>query len=286
VFEETPIHEITKLLERRRIGYRPQWRLAAAHASIDVGRVRLSTLDFSGRGEGTMQAKDVMTTKVISVSAEREVSEIAKLLIEKRISAVPVVDSDQRVLGIVSEGDLIRRAEIGTEKQRGSWWLGLFAEPDRLSTAYSKSHGRHASDVMTRDVITVTEDTSIADIAQSLEEKHIKRVPVVRDDRLVGIVSRANLLHGLAAAIREASPSANASDVAIRNQLLEKLKDEPWADMAYANATVEDGVVHLWGMAETNEQIRAMEVAARDTPGVTSVENHMGHFPPQMYWGE
>jgi CBS domain-containing protein len=233
-----------------------------------------------------MQAKDVMTTKVISVSAEREVSEIAKLLIEKRISAVPVVDSDQRVLGIVSEGDLIRRAEIGTEKQRGSWWLGLFAEPDRLSTAYSKSHGRHASDVMTRDVITVTEDTSIADIAQSLEEKHIKRVPVVRDDRLVGIVSRANLLHGLAAAIREASPSANASDVAIRNQLLEKLKDEPWADMAYANATVEDGVVHLWGMAETNEQIRAMEVAARDTPGVTSVENHMGHFPPQMYWGE
>jgi len=232
-----------------------------------------------------MQAKDVMTAKVISVSPENEVGEIAKLLGEKRISAVPVVDADQHVLGIVSEGDLIRRVETGTEKQRGSWWLGLFTAQGDLSTAYSKAHGRRASDVMTQDVITIAEDTPIADVARTLEENHIKRVPVVRDGRLVGIVSRANLLHGLAAASLEASP-VSASDTAIRDQLLEKLKDEPWADMAYANATVENGVVHLWGMAETNEQIKAMEVAVLETPGVTSVENHMGYVPPQMYWGE
>lgn len=233
-----------------------------------------------------MQAKDIMTAAVISVSAETEVGEIARLLAEKRISAVPVVDPDQRVLGIVSEGDLIRRAETGTEKQRGSWWLGLFTAPESLSTAYTKAHGRRADDVMTQDVISVTEDTPIADVAQTLEENHIKRVPVVRDSRLVGIVSRANLLHGLAAGAREPEPPVNASDAAIREQLLEKLRGEPWADMAYANATVEGGVVHLWGMAETGEQIKALEVAAREILGVTSVENHMRVMPPQMYWSE
>lgn len=233
-----------------------------------------------------MQAKDIMTDKVISVSPETEVSEIAKLLIRKRISAVPIVDGDQRILGIVSEGDLIRRTETGTEKQRGSWWLGLFTSPESLSTAYTKAHGRRAADIMTQNVITVTEDTPIADVARTLEEHHVKRVPVVRDGRLVGIVSRANLLHGLAAGVGKSAPSVSASDAEIREQLLGRLRGEPWADLGYANATVENGVVHLWGMAETDEQIKAMEVAARETPGVTSIENHMRHVPPMMYWSE
>jgi CBS domain-containing protein len=233
-----------------------------------------------------MIARDLMTARVISVNPDTTVSEIAKLLVEKRISAVPVVDEDRRVLGIVSEGDLMHRPESGTEKRRGSWWLALFAMSDELAVEYSKSHGVRASDVMTAPVVTIPDDMPVAEIARTLEENHIKRVPVVADGRLVGIVSRANLLHGLATRMAATPSPSAATDQAIREDIMHTLKDEQWATLSYANVTVEDGVAHLWGMAKSDAQIKALEIVAENTTGVTAVNNHMSRINPQMFYGE
>ena len=154
-----------------------------------------------------MRAMDVMTTNVITVSPDTSVQEVAKILSERSISGVPVVDAQNRLVGIVSEGDLLHRVEMGTDRRpdrrtgrRRSWWLDTVGSDEELARAYVKSHGRTARDVMTSEVTSVSETTELADIANLLETKRIKRVPVVRDGKLVGIVSRANLVRALAAA--------------------------------------------------------------------------------------
>lgn len=233
-----------------------------------------------------MQAKDIMTAKVITTSPDLNVSGIAALLLESRISAVPVVDSDHRIVGIVSEGDLMHRPESGTEKRRGSWWLNLFTGSESLAADYSKSHGACAADVMSTAVVTVPDDMPVDDIARILEEHHIKRVPVVRDGRLVGIVSRANLLQGLATRKQAPSPPSAAPDQAIRDNILHMLQGEEWASMTFANVTVEDSVAHLWGLAESETQIKALGVAVGNASGVTSVQNHMNMISRVMYHGE
>ena len=154
-----------------------------------------------------MRAVEVMTTKVITVGENASVAEVAKLLAERGISAVPVVDKDNRVIGMVSEGDLLHRTETGTEKCR-SWWLEMMASTNQLAGDYIKSHGANVKDVMTRDVISVSDTTPLADIAVLLETNRIKRVPVVRDGKLVGIVSRANLVRALAMTVNEPPSSA------------------------------------------------------------------------------
>src|SRR5574338_371038 len=145
-----------------------------------------------------MQAKDVMTTRLATVAPDATVREIANLLLERRISAVPVVDSDGRLKGIVSEGDLIRRPELGTLRHR-SWWLSLLSNAEEDAISYVKTHGGHARDVMTPEVITVDETAPLEQIADTLEKHGIKRVPVLGKGKLVGIVSRADLLRGLVA---------------------------------------------------------------------------------------
>ena len=155
-----------------------------------------------------MQARDVMTTQVITVAPDTDVREIAKRLLESGISAVPVVERDGRIIGIVSEGDLMRRSESDTER-RSSWWLSLLLLPEQKAIDYVKTHGHRAADVMTRRVITANDDASLEEVAEILEKHRIKRVPVVRDDKLVGIVSRANLLHGLVARQTGAKPSTD-----------------------------------------------------------------------------
>ena len=233
-----------------------------------------------------MIAKDVMTTNVVTVEPQTAVSDIAKLLLERNISAVPVIDPEGKIVGMVSEGDLMRRPEADTEKRTRSWWLGLVTGATESAGEYAKSHGQRASDVMTRNVVTVAEDTPVSEIAQTLEEKHIKRVPVVRDDRIVGIVSRANLLRTLATH-KEGPPAAvSESDQAIQENLRETLRAEPWASLSFVNATVTDGVVHLWGMVESAEQARALRIVAESVPGVKAVEDHVQPFIPQHYWAE
>lgn len=219
-----------------------------------------------------MKAKDLMTTKVVAVGSQMPVNAVAALLLERHISAVPVIDDDRRVLGIVSEGDLMRRSEMG---RRRSWWLASFGETEGLAREFAKTHGQRVKDVMTQDVVTVTEETSASEIAELLERKGIKRVPVVRDGRLVGIVSRADLLRGLA--VRGLKPMIPVApdDEAIRAQLLSLLGREPWAETHSLSIVVDHGVVHLWGPVRSEEERKALRVAAETIPGVRGVEDHL-----------
>lgn len=221
-----------------------------------------------------MRAMDVMTSEVITVDENASVTAVAKLLAERGISAVPVVDKDNRVIAMVSEGDLLHRTETGTERRR-SWWLEMIASTNQLAGDYIKSHSGSVKDVMTLDVISVSDTTPLADIAILLEANRIKRVPVVRDGKLVGIVSRANLVRALAMTINELSSSAEADDQSIRDKLLAELKAQRWAEVSPANVTVKDGVVHLWSSYLSEQEKRALVVAAESVPGVRRVEDHM-----------
>ena len=219
-----------------------------------------------------MRAGDVMTTDVVTVSPEARVEEIACLMLEHHISAVPVVDARGRLAGIVSEGDLVRRIETGAAGTR-AWWLELLAEPAKLARDYVKAHGRRAADVMTRTVVTVEEDASLSDVARLLEGRRIKRVPVVREGRVVGIVSRADLVRGLA--VRSIEPATVGDDRTIREGVLAALRAQPWWIGTYQAVVVIDGVVHLWGTARSNAERAAPRVAAETVPGVRGVEDHL-----------
>ncbi|MBD3898305.1 CBS domain-containing protein [Halomonas sp. ML-15] len=225
-----------------------------------------------------MQAFDVMTQDVISVSVDTEVREIAGLLLENRISAVPVVGAQDQVLGIVSEGDLMRRVETGTER-RSSWWLANLFSGAQSAGEYVKSHGRKAGEIMTPDPVTIAEDTPLDEVAKLLEKHHIKRVPVVRDGRLVGIVSRANLLHGLAMAGVSKSQPPSSDDRDIRAAIIKELKDNTDVLTDHINVMVSGGEVQLWGLVESKQEKLAVQVAAENINGVVRVENHLGYMP-------
>jgi CBS domain-containing protein len=221
-----------------------------------------------------MQAQDVMTTKVVSVAPDTPVTEIAKLLLERQISAVPVVSDDRRLLGIVSEGDLIH--ELGQEGAKRSWWLDLVASPQARAEAYLKGHGRLAWDVMTRSIISVTPDTPLPEIARLLEARQIKRVPVLRDGELVGIVSRADLLRAFAL---QPPAEATADDRELRERLTVELERAGVTWHPYVNIVVSDGAVHLWGVVATREEAEALRLAAARVPGVAAVESHLAVHP-------
>lgn len=230
-----------------------------------------------------MHAKDVMTRSVVSVSLDTPVSDIARKLIARGISAVPVLDEAGEIAGIVSEGDLMRRGESGTER-RPSWWLRMFELPENKAREYVKTHGLHARDVMTHEVASVSEDTPINEIAELLESRRIKRVPVVRDGKPVGIVSRANLLFGLATL--KTLPAANVEDDAIQAELMTALKEAGVRTLS-VNVLVSDGVVDIWGDVDSEDERRAAGVAAEGVPGVVEVRNRAGVMSEtmkSMYW--
>ena len=225
-----------------------------------------------------MQAVDVMTAKVITVSPDADVREIAQLLLDNNISALPVVDADHKVLGIVSEGDLMRRVENGTDRRK-SWWLkSIFAGANNASE-YIKSHARKAHEIMTPDPVTVSEDESLRRIAKLLERHHIKRVPVVRDGRLVGIVSRANLLRGFSATTGVGEPPVTADDREIRDAILKEVEERTGVWVDRINVIVTDGEVQIWGLVESQEEKMAVQVAAENMVGVKTVENNLGMVP-------
>jgi len=231
-----------------------------------------------------MRAMDVMTTNVITVGPETSVQDVAKLLSERSISGVPVVDTQNRLVGIVSEGDLLHRVETGTERRaqrrRRSWWLDTIGSDEELARNYVKSHGRTAKDVMTSDVISVSDTSELADIANLLETKRIKRVPVVRDGKLVGIVSRANLVRALAAAGSRLTADTATDDRTIRQKLLQELQAQKWVHTWAADIIVRGGVVHIWVSDDRPDGERqALRVAAENIPGVRGVEEHIVPAP-------
>jgi CBS domain-containing protein len=236
--------------------------------------------DFARVLHGPMRAMDVMTTNVISIGPNSSVAALAKLLSEHGISGVPVVDRDNRLVGVVTEGDLQNRAETGTARRtqrRRSRWLDTFVADQEPARDYVKAHGRTVWEIMTRQVISVDETTELADIAILLETKRIKRVPVLRDGKLVGIVSRANLVRALAS---QPAIEAASDDRTIREKLLAELKGPEWVHAWAADIIVRDRVVHLWFSDDRPEEERqAVRVAAENTPGVRQVEEHIVPVP-------
>lgn len=225
-----------------------------------------------------MNAGDVMTRDVVTVTPQTPVAEIVHVLLGHAISGVPVVDEQRRVVGVVSEGDLLRRTEMGTEKRRGGW-MTFFTGTETLAGEYVRSHGAVATDVMTREVVCVQADTPLADIADLMEDRNIKRVPVLAGDVLVGLVSRSNLLRAFASRAEVKAGAAveqgGTDDAAIRAALLAELEAHPWSRRTENSMVVTDGVVHLWGLVSGPEEHRALELAAERVPGVVAVRNHM-----------
>jgi len=220
-----------------------------------------------------MKARDVMVSHVITVGPELDVRAVANTLIANGISAVPVVAIDGSIVGILSEGDLMRRA-AGAERKR-SWWLESFSSAEQLMADFVKAHGRKAKDVMTRQVISVSPDTSLQEIANLLEKHGIKRVPVIENGRLVGIVSRANLVQALATRGLAFVDVAEA-DEALRKVILLNLRKSPWtAAMTMVDVIVDRGVVNLWGVVRNEEEKNAIRIAAEGTPGVQAVNDHV-----------
>ncbi|MHB1219102.1 MAG: CBS domain-containing protein [Alphaproteobacteria bacterium] len=217
-------------------------------------------------------ARDLMTRVVHAAKPETRVERLAAMMIKYGISAVPVIDKDRRIVGIVSEGDLFRRQELGTGKRRGGW-LDILIGADRLARDYIVSCATTAKDVMSKRIVSATEDTPVSTIADMLESYRIKRVPVVRGGKLVGIVSRADLIRMLATQPRKAGGHPDSRK--IHTIFLQRLKAQKWASNVSVNVVVRDRVVELWGQAATDEQIRAVGVLAESIPGVRSVRNRI-----------
>ena len=223
-----------------------------------------------------MKACDIMTSHVVSIDAQAPVVQAARLMLQNRISGLPVVGAHGEVVGVVTEGDFLRRSEVGTQRQR-SRWLELLIGPGRLADEYVRASGRKVEEVMTRDPVTITEDTTLDKVVQLMEQHRIKRLPVVRDNRLVGIVSRANIMHALVSFARATKPPS-AGDAAIREQILAECKRQSWAPIP--SVIVCDGVVELWGTLTDERERQALIVVAENVPGVKAVHDHLVWIEP------
>lgn len=217
-----------------------------------------------------MRAADIMRRDVVTIRPEAEVADLAKLLVDQRISAVPVVDGDGKLLGIVSENDMMRRVELGTAPRRH--WLSTFIDPHSAAEEFVKANARRVGDVMTKKVVTVGPDAKLADIATTLETHHIKRVPVVDNGRVVGIISRANLVQALGAFGKGLGPSDDPAK--LRERVEARIKAQPWRSWM-VNVTVSGDHVELWGMVDSEAVKNATRVAAETTPGVKRVSDHL-----------
>lgn len=220
-----------------------------------------------------------MSVKVVTVSPSASVRDVAALMVEKHLSGLPVLNDSGKLVGIVSEGDLLRRPEIGTEKHRRRW-ASFFVGADEQAREFTKSHGLRVADIMTEQVTHVSESTSLGDIVELMEKHKVKRLPVLSEGKLVGIVSRVDLLRALALTHAEPVPQPAHTDAAIRAAMNDVLANEEWAMSAMVNVIVSEGVVNLWGVVDSNDQRRALRVAAENIPGVTAVEAHLSFSLP------
>jgi len=225
-----------------------------------------------------MNAGDIMTPKVVSVAPDASILEAMQLMLANRISGLPVITENGKLVGIVTEGDFLRRAETGTQHRR-SRWLELFVSPGKLAQEYVHTHGRKVSDVMTPDPVTITEDTALDVVVRILEERRIKRLPVVRSGVVLGIVSRANLLHALASLAHEQT-SEGQSDAAIRAQIYAELNRQRWIPKDFINVVVRNGAVEVWGAILDERERQAVRVAIENVPGVKHISDHLVWVEP------
>ena len=230
-----------------------------------------------------MRARDIMSHEVVCIDVKESVFDAAELLLGARISAAPVVNDKGAVVGIVSEADLIRRAEIGTAPSKG--WLGRLMDSEASSAqSFVTAQTRRVADVMTRDVVTAGEDATLRELVDLMERHDIKRIPIVRDGAVVGVVSRADLLRALLSREPD-SPVLQPTDKALRENVVDALEHRAWTSRWPVNVFANDGVVHLWGFVEGKEVRDAYRVAAENVPGVRRVRNHLRTMPPSVGMG-
>jgi CBS domain-containing protein len=225
-----------------------------------------------------MKVSDVVTRKVISIEPQAGVLEAVRLMLQNHISGLPVIDAGGKLVGMVTEGDLLRRAETGTQRRR-SRWLEFLVGPGKLAGEYVHTHARRVDEVMTSEPVTVGEDAELDEVVRLMEGRGIKRLPVVRGGRVVGIISRANLLHALAS-VGKVAPAAAATDGAIRDRILSEIDRQKWAAPGVFNVTVHNGKAELWGTVIDENQRQAITVLVENIPGVKSIADHLAWIEP------
>jgi CBS domain-containing protein len=225
-----------------------------------------------------MQVKDVMTRNVICVQASDPVLKAARVMLQNRISGVPVVDKQGELVGVLTEGDFLRRSELGTQRRRPKW-LEFIVGPGRLADEYVHTSGRKVEEIMTPDPYTVSEDDALEKVVELMERRHVKRLPVTRGGRMVGIISRANLLHALASVANE-MVAGTQSDAAIRDEVLAELAKQAWAPRQFINPVVRNGVVELWGSIFDERERQAVRVVVENVAGVKAVKDHLVWIEP------
>jgi CBS domain-containing protein len=225
-----------------------------------------------------MIVADVMTRNCITIAPDATVEEAVNLMLNRHISGLFVVDKAGDLAGVITEGDLLRRDELGTQRNR-PWWLRLLASPARQAADFTQANGRHVRDVMTEDVLSIAQDAPLEDVVETMEKNRIKRLPVTADGKVVGVVSRADLLRALIGRVRTAKPLAT-DDRTIRTAILNALEAQSWAPMTTLNVTVADSVVDVWGTITNEEERHAIRVVVENTPGVKMVHDHLVYVEP------
>jgi CBS domain-containing protein len=223
-----------------------------------------------------MKVRDVMTPRVISIETDASITRAVRLMLQNRISGLPVVGPKGELVGMVTEGDFLRRGELGTQRRRNRW-LELLIGPGRLADEYVHTRGRKVEEVMTREPITVTQDTPLDEVVRLMERHRIKRLPVLREGELVGIVTRTNIMHALVSLAAETKAPAG-DDATIREQILVECGKQSWAPMA--DVVVRNGVVELWGTITDDRERAAIIVVSENVPGVKAVYDHLVWIEP------
>jgi len=225
-----------------------------------------------------MKAAEIMTSRVATVRPEAQLKDAARTMLEYGISGLPVVDASGQLVGIVTEADFLRRTETGTER-RHPRWLEFLLGPGKLADEYVHSHGRKVQEVMTPNVVTVSEDTPLQDVVDIMERRRIKRIPVVGDGKIVGIISRANLVQALAR-LAEEVPASLSDDETVRGRILAELARQPWAPRSCINVIVRNGVAELWGTIFDERERNAARVAVENVSGVVGLKDHLVWVEP------
>ena len=218
-----------------------------------------------------MKAHEIMTRDVMTVRSDTSVRDIAALMVEKHISGVPVLTDDGKLIGMVSQSDLLHRAEVGTDRKH-KWWFRILANSSALAREYSKAHGLRARDIMSRYVVSVRDDAELRDVADILDKRRIKRVPVVRGDRLVGLITRGDLVRALSQ-VQVSTAVKAISNADLHKMLYDRIRSQSWINDNYISLTVNDGIVELAGFVERDDQRNALRVLVEETDGVNRVDD-------------
>ena len=212
-----------------------------------------------------MKARDIMTRDVTTVSPDTSVRDVVALMMEKHVSGVPVLTDNGKIIGMISQSDLLHRAEVGTER-RHKWWFRTFADFDALAREYAKAHGLKAHDIMSRYVVSVHDDAELRDVADILDSHRIKRVPVVQEGCLVGIITRGDLVRALSQ-VQISKAAKKIDNAALHKTLHDRIRTQSWINDSYINLTVNDGVVELWGFVDAADQHSALHALVEETDG-------------------